>query len=265
MLHIPSLFFWLCIVYLKSYCNFETSFRCLLRFPSTEIKIMFQSLLPSEGDVHISPQKTIKKTNKPSLPPLKVNIPELKDTVSFASPCPSPSGTIRYVRVADVITQIQQSLFTGLMSLPALNHVSFSLRFGVCFSAANSCPTSPRATPGLSQKHIPVIADLPAAAYTVSTHTEQYMDSKDMQPAMGGQKDEQKPPYSYAQLIVQAITSAHDKQLTLSGIYAYITKNYPYYRTADKGWQVSVLIHTFTPSEKCWAEYMVLFNASYFK
>lgn len=52
-------------------------------------------------------------------------------------------------------------------------------------------------------------------------------------------KDESKPPFSYAQLIVQAVTSAPDKQLTLAGIYAYITKNYPYYRTADKGWQVS--------------------------
>lgn len=51
-------------------------------------------------------------------------------------------------------------------------------------------------------------------------------------------QDESKPPYSYAQLIVQAISSAPDKQLTLSGIYAHITKHYPYYRTADKGWQV---------------------------
>ncbi len=58
-------------------------------------------------------------------------------------------------------------------------------------------------------------------------------------PTSESPKDESKPPYSYAQLIVQAITSAPDKQLTLSGIYAYITKNYPYYRTADKGWQVS--------------------------
>lgn len=56
----------------------------------------------------------------------------------------------------------------------------------------------------------------------------------------GGSRDDSKPPYSYAQLIVQAIASAPDKQLTLSGIYSYITKHYPYYRTADKGWQNSI-------------------------
>lgn len=50
-----------------------------------------------------------------------------------------------------------------------------------------------------------------------------------------------KPPFSYAQLIVQAISSASDKQMTLSGIYAYISRNYPYYRAHDKGWQVGAV------------------------
>lgn len=62
-------------------------------------------------------------------------------------------------------------------------------------------------------------------------------------------QDESKPPFSYAQLIVQAISSAQDRQLTLSGIYAHITKHYPYYRTADKGWQVRPSPWGWTTSE----------------
>uniref|UniRef100_A0A915PX05 Fork-head domain-containing protein n=1 Tax=Setaria digitata TaxID=48799 RepID=A0A915PX05_9BILA len=50
----------------------------------------------------------------------------------------------------------------------------------------------------------------------------------------------EKPPYSYAQLIVQAIMSAPDQQITLSGIYNYITSRYPWYRSTDKGWQNSI-------------------------
>jgi hypothetical protein len=48
-----------------------------------------------------------------------------------------------------------------------------------------------------------------------------------------------KPPFSYAQLIVQAILSAPDKQMTLSQIYSFISAQYPYYDVNNRGWQVS--------------------------
>ena len=97
----------------------------------------------------------------------------------------------------------------------------------------NSCPTSPgtgnsvSTTPTFLEETTEVIEEQPSTPKN---------ESKD-----NSGKEDGKPPYSYAQLIVQAILSAQDKQLTLSGIYNHITKNYPYYRSADKGWQVKLL------------------------
>ncbi|KAM4765598.1 forkhead box protein K1 isoform 1-T1 [Cyanocitta cristata] len=105
-------------------------------------------------------------------------------------------------------------------------------------SVPNSCPASPRGAGSSGYRFVHnITSDLQLAAeYAAKAASEQQAD------ASGGDspKDESKPPYSYAQLIVQAISSAQDRQLTLSGIYAHITKHYPYYRTADKGWQNSI-------------------------
>ncbi|XP_054848335.1 forkhead box protein K1 [Eublepharis macularius] len=105
-------------------------------------------------------------------------------------------------------------------------------------SVPNSCPASPRGAGSSGYRFVQnITSDLQLVAeYAAKATSEQQVD------ASGGDspKDESKPPYSYAQLIVQAISSAQDRQLTLSGIYAHITKHYPYYRTADKGWQNSI-------------------------
>ena len=48
----------------------------------------------------------------------------------------------------------------------------------------------------------------------------------------------EKPPYSYAQMVTQAIMESPNLQCTLKEIYKFITDSYHYFRYVDKGWQV---------------------------
>ncbi|KAL6441998.1 forkhead box protein K1 isoform X1 [Cataglyphis hispanica] len=213
----------------KGASPFQLPKTCTFRFPSTTIRLIFQSLIDEQEQSNIrvpSPPK-----QRAPLPPLRINIPD----AGYSSPFPSPTGTI---------------------------------------SAANSCPASPRAGQGRRNisADLQMVAAYAAAVandpqnstldrHNLERHEGGQSSSRQISPEPGAEaryrsgnssgpngttphysppKDDSKPPYSYAQLIVQAIASALDKQLTLSGIYSYITKNYPYYRTADKGWQNSI-------------------------
>ncbi|XP_010731953.1 forkhead box protein K1 isoform X2 [Larimichthys crocea] len=190
---------------------------CVFRFPSTVIKIQFMSLLEPEEHREMEQPSLPPRTLLAQMSPLKISIPTMQQheehIKSFGSPQPSPTGTL---------------------------------------SVPNSCPASPRGAGSSGYRYgRNVTSDLQLAAeYAAKAVSEQRRSiaeqrsggSEQRGESAGGDspKDESKPPYSYAQLIVQAISSAPDKQLTLSGIYAHITKHYPYYRTADKGWQNSI-------------------------
>lgn len=190
---------------------------CVFRFPSTVIKIQFSSLLEPEEHREQEQPSPPPRSLLPHISPLKISIPTAQQHEehirAFGSPLPSPTGTL---------------------------------------SVPNSCPASPRGAGSSGYRYgRNVTSDLQLAAEFAAKAVSEQRRSLSEQRSGGSEprgesaggdspKDESKPPYSYAQLIVQAISSAPDKQLTLSGIYAHITKHYPYYRTADKGWQNSI-------------------------
>ena len=73
---------------------------CILRFPSTNIKIVFAVISNSDQPPGRLPSPP-RHAHRPKIPtlPLKIHIPEHVDiSRTVGSPCPSPTGTIRSVK-----------------------------------------------------------------------------------------------------------------------------------------------------------------------
>ncbi|XP_066949666.1 forkhead box protein K2 isoform X1 [Macrobrachium rosenbergii] len=209
--------------------------QCTLRFPSTNIKIQFQSLV----DDLDPPPARVPSPPKRKMQPLKINIPDQDN--NFGSPFPSPTGTISAANSCPTSPRGGHGGLGGIKKVVnAENLVQAAYAAmedkGEIANTVTVSTTNDELGLSVSQPyhHNGIQASIPDDGYFTSPHP------PDQAHSPPGAKDDSKPPYSYAQLIVQAISSAPDKQLTLSGIYSYITKHYPYYRTADKGWQNSI-------------------------
>ncbi|KRY16351.1 Forkhead box protein K1 [Trichinella patagoniensis] len=221
--------------YVSWFINCESR-KCTLRFPSTRIRLHFRSLIRKPSLVEEAEQSIVKRA---------VFVPTpLENSCAFLSSMSTTSAESMNKTYTEDKTSRSSSADEQMSESPAS-------AASVCsdnnenalvivednnqneeFSAASAAAVRQQAE-FTSNTGSSSGADRVGVIYLTTANSSTDDNGKKMGNCLADTTPSSpfvKPPYSYAQLIVQAIASTSERQMTLSGIYA----------TCDKSWQNSI-------------------------
>jgi hypothetical protein len=222
--------------------------QCTLRFPSTDLCISFSSLLTNQNSIHRTLPENISRHVSTDTSQRCLSSSSIPMDITSSGSFQSVPNLPLQQQVIFVQTKLKQEIDNHLppLSINIPNSSSsLSSTTGSSFSVGSNneqikfqhqSPTNFLGSSCLKTEpnENQAIVNSPKI---LSNRNDNLLSQES---EVNHIKNNRKPPFSYAQLIVQAILSAPDKQMTLSQIYNFISAQYPYYESNNRGWQNSI-------------------------